>query len=186
MNWDEMQATFQDGGEPIAPDEVRRFRRRQQAKVAVEVIAGAALVAVYANLLSRSPPPALVAVAIASLLFVGMYLTYLFTIRSGLLRASAVTTGEWLALLRQQVDADLRWNRFLTRVCIGAALFGTAWAPWLFFTFADAHLAAPWRAVVGFGSYFVLVFGMLGWCGRTRRRLLARREALERPPPAGG
>ena len=181
MNWDELQADFRNGGEPIDPGELRRFRRRQQGKIAAEVIAAVALVVFWAWVLSRSPPPALVAVAIASLLFVGADITYLFSNRAGLLRAAATTTDEWMVLLRKQVDADLRWNRFLIGVCTVAAVFGAVWAPWMFWTFADEYLAAPWRAVIGFGGYFALVFGMLAWFRRTRRRLVARQEELGAP-----
>ncbi len=178
MNWDDLQADFRNGGAPIAPGEVRRFRRRQQGKVAVELIAAVALVGVSAWILSRSPPPAAIAVLMASLIFVGADLTYLFTNRAGLLRASASTTGEWLALLKKQADADLRLNRFGTGVCLVAAVFGVGWAPWMFFTFPAEYLAAPWRVVVGFGGYFVIVIGTLAWLRVRRRRLLARREAL--------
>jgi hypothetical protein len=178
MNWDELGADFRNGGAPIAPDEVRRFRRRQQGKVAIEVVASAVLVGVAGWILSRSPPPAAIAILIAALLFVGVDLTYLFTNRAGLLRASASTTDEWLALLRKQADADLRLNRFATRVCIVAAIIGVGWAPWMFFTFPAEYMAAPWRAVVGFGGYFAFVGATLLWLRWKRRQLVARREAL--------
>ena len=178
MNWDELQADFQRGGKPIAPGEIRRFRRHERRKAAQEVIAAAALVAWYGVLLSRSPPPALVAVAIASLLFVGIHLTYLFMTRSELLRASAADTAGWLELLRKKVDADLRWNRFIRGVCITAFVFGLVWAPWMFFTFESGYRAQWWRAAIGFGGYFALVLFMYAWCRRKARLLQARRERL--------
>lgn len=179
MNWDELQADFQGAGEPLRPEELRRFRSRQRMKVGVELLAGAVIVAFYVRVLSRAPTPPLIALAVISLIFTGGYMVYLFANRNGLLRASATDTASWRALLRKRVDADLRWNRFLTRFCVGAAAFGLIWGPWMVIQHAAIYRAEPWRAVLGFGVYYAVLLGL--WFGqrRARRRLLEEGARME-------
>lgn len=179
MNWDELQADFQGAGDPIGPEELRRFRSRQRVKVGIELLAGAVIVAFYVRVLGRAPTPPLVALAAISLIFTGGYMVYLFANRNGLLRASAADSASWRALLRKRIEADLRWNRFLTRFCVGAAAFGLIWGPWMTIHHAGVYRAEPWRAVLGFGVYYAVLLGL--WLGqrRARARLVAERSRLD-------
>jgi xanthosine utilization system XapX-like protein len=178
MDWNDLQAEFRSGGEPIAPGELHRFRRRERLKMAFEVAAGAAVVAFYAVALLRRPAPPLVALAIVSVLVVGGFLTYLFTTRHALLTASATDAAQWKALLRDKLDADVRANRLLGRFCIGGAVFGLLWGPWQYFAHEETYRAEPWRAVVGFGVYYAILAGLWLHHRRTKRRLGEKRAAL--------
>ena len=168
-DWKDLEEAFRaGGGPPVGEGDLRRYRRRQLVSLAVEVAAGVAVLAFYAVGLVRSPSPPLVALALATTLFLGVYLTYLFLNRRAVLQDAALPTDAWHAVLRRRAAADLRWNGFLTRSLAGMAIFGVVWGAWQVLHFREVYSAEPWRAVVGFGIYYGILGAM--WLVQRRKR----------------
>jgi hypothetical protein len=51
---------------------------------------------------------------------------------------------------------------------------------WFFVAHRQAYLAAPWRAVVGFGGAAAILAGIAQWARRKEKTLRAEEEAFER------
>ncbi|WP_373047125.1 hypothetical protein [Vulgatibacter sp.] len=178
-DWNEWQADFTGGGAAIREGELRRYRRRQQRKLAIEVAAAAVVIGWYGFLLSRNPAPPTVALGLASTIFLGVYLTYLFLNRHAALRGSDAPTTAWIEVLRRRVEADLRWNRFLGRSIAGAAILGALWAPWQLAHFWSTYRAEPMRAVIGIGGFYAILGGLWIFRRRQLRQLRAQLADLD-------
>jgi hypothetical protein len=79
-----------------------------------------------------------------------------FHLHRGAFRASGSGTDAFLALARRRAKANLMWNR-ASRAGLGVfVIVVAAWMPFVLQGRAAAYAAEPWRAIVGFGSAFVI------------------------------
>lgn len=114
------------------------------------------------------------------LLFNGAWLTHFFTLRSDLFRPSAEGIDAFVALTRKRLAAEQRWMRFARRWTAALAAAVVPWSIWVYLAHRDAYEAAPWRAVVGFGTAFVIFAGMFLYSFRKERKLRREEESFER------
>lgn len=79
-----------------------------------------------------------------------------FHLHRGAFRASGSGTDAFLALARRRAKANLMWNR-ASRAGLGVfVIVVAAWMPFVLQGRAAAYAAEPWRAIVGFGTAFVI------------------------------
>lgn len=79
-----------------------------------------------------------------------------FHLHRGTFRVSGSGTDAFLALARRRARVNLMWNR-ASRAALGVFVIAVAaWMPFVLQGRAAAYAAEPWRAIVGFGSAFVI------------------------------
>lgn len=153
--------------------------RSQRISAAGEVCASVFLVVVSVWLLLRHPIPALVAFAMAMCLYVGVWLTYFFTIRTGSWRDAGTSVQEFVTRTRRLHEIEVRWARFARACMIALFLFLLVWSPWLVWTKWELYRAAPWRGVVGFGIAACILSLSFLWNRRKLARVLGNQASFE-------
>jgi len=163
---------------------VKRDHRKQVVAVAGELAAAALLVAVYTVELSNNPPPVIITLAVASLVFVAVWLTQLYRVTRGTWRAPAENGVSYLNLTLQRRRAAVRWLLFV-QTCLWAALaFGMAWLPWKLSVDWEMYRAEPWRGLVGVGGYFFLLTALMWSIRRRLGRVTLELAGLEAVAPS--
>jgi len=114
------------------------------------------------------------------LLFNGAWLTHFFTLRANLFGSSGEGVDAFVALTRRRFATELRWARAARRWMLAIAVPLVPWAIWVFVAHRDAYLAAPWRAVVGFGGAAAIFTAVYVLTHRKERKLRAEEETFER------
>lgn len=114
------------------------------------------------------------------LLFNGAWLTHFFTMRAGLFAPSAEGVEAFVALTRKRLTTELRWARAARLWTAAIAVPMVPWCLWVFLAHREAYLAAPWRAVVGFGGVVVILAGVLLYLRNRERKLRCEEESFER------
>lgn len=114
------------------------------------------------------------------LLFNGGWLTHFFTLRAQLFRSSGEGLEPFVELTRKRLATELRWARFARQWMLALAIPLVPWAIWVFAARREAYMAAPWRAVVGFGGAAAIFAGTLVWTRRKERRLRRESDLFER------
>lgn len=172
------------GKEDLASQLVARAAkdgRRLRRSAATEVLAATFSSSVCLWLIVRTHGSLeVVAMTGLILLFNGAWLTHFFTLRSDLFRPSAEGIDAFVALTRKRMAAEQRWMRFARLWTAALAVPLVPWSIWVFLAHREAYLAAPWRAVVGFGTAFVILAGVFLYTFRKERRLRREEESFER------
>ncbi|MDB4941592.1 MAG: hypothetical protein JWP97_1126 [Labilithrix sp.] len=114
------------------------------------------------------------------LLFNGGWLTHFFTLRARLFGAAGEGLAPFIDLTRQRLATELRWARLARRWMMALAAPLLPWAAWVLAAHRGAYLAAPWRAVVGFGGAAAIFGGVWVWTLRRETRLRGESELFER------
>jgi hypothetical protein len=114
------------------------------------------------------------------LLFNGGWLTHFFTTRAQLFDSSAEGLAPFIELTRKRLATELRWARFARRWMMALAIPLVPWAIWVFIGHRAAYMAAPWRAVVGFGGAAAIFAGVYVWTRVKERKLRHESESFER------
>lgn len=179
---DALRADWKDLAPAEPPDRLIASVKKQsqkQVRAAIgEVSASAFLVVVCVLLLLRQPTAPLVAFAMAMSLYVGVWLTYFFTIRLGSWGSAGSTVREYVDRSRRLHAIELRCARFARACMIALIAFLLVWSPWVVVTKWELYRAAPWRGVVGFGIAACILGLIWIWNRRKLRMLLAEEAAL--------
>jgi hypothetical protein len=166
--WSDLSAVWRSES-PDAGDIEARVRRdvaRVRITVAVEWFAGASVVVFWAWQGIRHPTLLNTVMGLGSTTFVVVWLIVLHrTIRPP--RAASTTTA-YLEGALEQARAEVRWFGFVRRSIIALCLFLVPCLAWLFEVSRALYAAEPWRAVLGFGGFAVLV-SWLWWIAGQRR-----------------
>lgn len=158
-----------------------RDGRKLKISAAREVLGAAFAAAVSAWLVVFTKGKLeVVVVAIAIALFSGAWITHFFTVRAGTFAASGQGIEAFVALTRARMAAATRWNRYAMKWNLVLATLLVPWSVWVFIAHLDAYLAAPWRAVVGFGGWVAIMAGLMFFLRVKAKRLRAEEEAFER------
>lgn len=160
-------------------DRVRTLSRKQTRAAIGEVGASIFLVVVSAWLALRVPIAPVLALSGALLIYVGVWLTYFFTIRVGTWGAAGASVREWVERSRRLHRVDVQWARFSNACIIALAGLILVWAPWLVAARWERYRAEPWRGVVGFGTASLILVATWLWNRRKLARAIAAREELE-------
>ena len=161
---------------------VARDGTRIRRGLALEIAGGLFAVGLATALVVRMHgEPVTAVVCAAVLVFIGVWTTWVLTLRHGSLRATAEGLDTFVALTRRRLDDDLRWVAFGARAMQIFAALLVPWAAWALAARWAMYSAEPWRAFVGFGTAAaILAFSLLKY--RVKRRALvaerARFEAL--------
>ncbi len=176
--WQELGG--RDGLAKELAERVVKDGRRLRRGAAVEILATVFSTLVCLWFLARSRGELVtVVVCAAVLIFNGVWVTRLLTLRQGSLRAAGTELDAFLELTRRRLADDLKWNAFGRRSTAVGALFLAPWSVWMFASHYDKYMAEPWRAVVGFGGIAVILSGLFAYQSRKRRALEADRDRLE-------
>ncbi len=173
------------GREDLARELAERARKdgqRIRRAAALEISATAVATAFCVWFLAKSKgAPIVVALSVVILVFNGVWLTRLFTLREGTMRG--VSPGEGLdafvELTRRRIADDLRWNRFSRGATQVLATFIALWCAWAFVQGYSFYAAEPWRGVVGFGGAAAILGGLFVWQRRKAAKLETERERFE-------
>lgn len=160
-------------------ERVRKDGRRLRRTFAVEALAALAVTGYCAGLLLRNPKPVVVAYCVVALLFNGVWMTRLLTLREGTMRAVGEGLDAHLDLTRRRLADDLRWNHFTRRGVQVLAVLLTPWSIWMLVEGREFYAAAPWRAVVGFGGLVVILAAITITQRRKQKKLEAERARFE-------
>ncbi len=154
--------------------------RRLRRGAVIEIVAAAFSTLGCTWLLVRTHGDLLVVlVCSAILIFNGIWVTRMLTLRQGSLRAAGTGLDAFLELTRRRLADDLKWNAFGRRTTLGLALFLVPWCVWMFVRHQEMYMAEPWRAVIGFGTVAVILVGLFAYQRHKLRALEADRERLE-------
>lgn len=152
-----------------------RIRRELLREVAASALGGG--VALW--LLLRSHGDAVTVTGAAGVLvFLGVWLTRLVTLREG---AGHVGEGldAFVALTRRRLTDDARWQAFQARALVVLTALIAPWSLWAFFHREVAYRAEPWRAWVGFGGVFVILLALTLHGRKKARDVAAARARFE-------
>ena len=155
--------------------------KRMRRSATGEVLACAFSSAVSFWLIIRSHGAAdVVAMTGFILLFNGAWLTHFFTLRADLFGTSGNSVDAFVTLTRRRLAAERRWTRIARRWTLAICAALVPWGIWVLIGHREAYLAAPWRAIVGFGTAAVILAGVLIVMRRKERKVIAEEEAFER------
>ncbi|MBL9112477.1 MAG: hypothetical protein JNM74_24530 [Myxococcales bacterium] len=159
---------------------VGRDGQRIRRGVALEIAGGAFATALSVWLVVRARGELVVSVVCAGiLLFVGVWVTRIVTLRQGTFDTMGSGLDAFVALTRRRADDDVRWGRFAMRAMQVLAALLVPWGVWAFVARYALYRAEPWRAVVGFGTAAVILAASLVWQRRKLRKVEAERERFE-------
>lgn len=162
----------------VPPDLVERtdrLARAQYRAAAGEVLASIFVLVVSVWLLIRNPIAPMLAFALAMCLFVGVWLTYFFTVRAGSWRRAGASVREFTQLTRRLHTVEVQWARFARAGTIALTAFLLVWSPWLVITRWEVYGVRPWRGLVGFGIAACILLATWIW---NRRKLARAIESL--------
>lgn len=120
--------------------------------------------------------PTVVSILVVILLFNGAWITHFFAMRKGLYEPAASDATAFVNLTEKRLQTELQWLVYARRWLAILCALVVPWSVWVFVTHREAYLAAPWRAVVGFGGAAVISAGTFAWIHHKRRRLERERE----------
>lgn len=160
---------------------VTRDAKRIRRSVVIEFAAAAFSTSLGAWLVVEAKGSLVVVVVVAGiLLFNGVWLTRLVTLRENESRGLADGVDGFVALTRRRADNDMRWNRFARNAMLALTALVIPWSGWAFLARREMYAAEPWRAVVGFGTAFSILAGVFFFNERRKRKLEADRARFER------
>ena len=176
--WQELGG--RDGLAKELAERVVKDGRRLRRGAVLEIVAAAFSTLFCSWLLVRTHGNILVVVVCCGIvLFNGVWVTRMLTLRQGSLRAAGTGLDAFTELTRRRLTDDLKWNAFGRRSTLALALFLLPWSVWMFFSHYDKYMAAPWRAIVGFGTVVVILGGLFAYQRHKTRALEAARERFE-------
>lgn len=160
-------------------DRVRRDGRRIRRGIARDIGAASLSTLLSIGLLARSRGELVTVVVCAAILvFNGVWVTRLLTLRRGPPAADA-SLDAYVALTRQRQEDAVRWVGFAARSTWVLAIGLVPWAIWAFVARYPLYRAEPWRAGVGFGGAAVILGATFAWLRWKRRRLLDEQARFE-------
>jgi hypothetical protein len=161
-------------------ERVQRDGRRLRRELVVEMAAAAGSTALCVWLLVDSQGKPVVAVACASvLLFTGVWVTRLLTLKQGSARADGNGLDAFIELTRRRLADDVKWHGFRRRCLPILTLLLVPWLIWAISERALLYGEKPWLAALELGALVAL----LGWSfvhlPRKVRALEAARDRFE-------
>jgi hypothetical protein len=160
------------------PERVARDGRRLRRSAWAEALAVTFSTSVCGWMMVRTHgAPVVVALSGFILFFNGAHLTQFFQARANLYRACGEATGDYIALTRKRLDAEMQSVRFTLRWIKIIAAFCLPWSVWMFVAHAAVYRAEPWRGFVGFGSA-AAILATVTLLTRKRARRLERETSL--------
>ena len=174
------------GQEDLAAQLVARAAkdgRRMRRAASAEVLGATFSTSICLWLLVRTHGALEVVVVTALiLLFNGGWLTHFFMPRADLLRSTGKVSS-LRQLTRRRLATELRWAR-MPRAA-GRSRSAVRWshrgASGSLVAHRDAYLAAPWRAILGFGGGAAIFAGVYVWTHRKERKLRRRVRGVRAP-----
>jgi hypothetical protein len=161
-------------------ERVQRDGRRIRRELVVEMAAAAGSTALCVWLLVDSRGKPVVAVACAGvLLFTGVWVTRLLTLKQGSSRAEGSGLDAFIELTRRRLTDDVEWHSFRRRSLPILTVLLVPWLVWAISQRASLYGAEPWRGVAELG----ILVGVLIWSfihlPRKVRTLEAARDRFE-------
>ena len=154
----------------------RRLRRELVTEMAWA--AGSSALCVWLLVDSGGKPVVTVACA-GALLFTGVWVTRLLTLKYGTSNDAASGLDAFVALTRQRLADDLKWHRFRRRSLDIAALLIVPWTVWAVSERYSLYSAQPWVGIAEVGLLLALLIGLFIHLPRKIRALEAARDRFE-------
>lgn len=164
---------------------VARDGRRIRRGVIIEILATLFSSTLCIWFMSRSRGELVTIVVCAGILvFNGVWVTRLLTLREGTLRARRPSVegkglDAFVELTRRRLNDDLKWNTFATWTTRVLAIALVPWSIWAYVARFAMYKAEPWRAIVGFGTAFGILLVLFVVQRRKRKKLVAEVERFE-------
>jgi hypothetical protein len=161
-------------------ERVKQDGRRLQRELVTELAwaAGSTALCVWLMVDSGGKPVVAVACA-ATLLFTGVWVTRLLTLKYGPSNGADSGLDAFVELTRQRLAADLKWHLFRRRSLDVATLFTVPWTVWAILERYSLYTAQPWVGVAEVGLLIALLVGMFIYLPRKIRALEAARDRFE-------
>lgn len=175
-DWELLTRDWQSSAESVDVEAlVRRAkvgRRRLQAGFALELLAGAGVLAFWAPQLPKAGAGTAL-LGVGSIVFVLVWWIALWRNLRGSWSAPGAQVEEFLALERRRLEARLRWTGVLRTSLIALTVLFVGASPFVLRDGWAMYREEPWRFVLGAGGVFAIVGAL--WVGATRQRARLRR-----------
>ncbi len=159
---------------------VQEDGRRLRRELVTEMGWAVALSALCVWLLVDSEGKPVVAVACAgSLLFTGVWVTRLLTLKYGAANVGDSGLDAFVELTRQRLADDLQWHLFRRRSLHIATLLIVPWVAWALSERYSLYRAEPWVGLAEVGLLVALLVGAFFYLPRKVRALEAARDRFE-------
>lgn len=179
-DWELLTRDWQSSAEVVDVEAlVRRAqlgRRRMQASFALELLAGAAVVAFWAPQLPAAGAGTAL-LGVGSIVFVFVWWIALWRNLRGTWSARSAQVEAFLALERRRLEAKLRWTGVLRASLIALTVLFVVASPFVLRDGWAIYREEPWRFVLGAGGVFAIVGAL--WVGSTRQRVRLQRALAE-------
>jgi hypothetical protein len=161
-------------------ERVQQDGRRLRRELVAEMAWAAGSTALCLWLLVDSEGKPVVAVACAgTLLFTGVWVTRLLTLKYGAANAADSGLDAFVELTRRRLADDLKWHLFRRRSLDIAALLIVPWTLWAISERYSLYRAEPWVGVAEVGLLIALLIGLFIHLPRKIRSLEAARQRFE-------
>jgi hypothetical protein len=161
-------------------ERVRHDEGRIRRELALEMAAAAGSVALCLWLLVHHQGKPVVAVICAvSLVFTGVWVTRLLTLKLSGSRAETSGLDAFVELTRRRIADDIQWHTFRRRSLFVVVPLALPLAIWAAVVRYDHYRAEPWLAVAEGGLFLALVIGAVVQIHRKLRSLEAARARFD-------
>jgi hypothetical protein len=161
-------------------ERVQRDGRRIRRELIVEMAAAAGSTALCVWLLVDSRGKPVVAVACAGvLLFTGVWVTRLLTLKQGSSRAEGSGLDAFIELTRRRLTDDVKWHTFRRRALDVLVPLTLLWTVWAFSHRQALYRARPWLGAVELSALVALLVWSFVHLRRKVRALEAARDRFE-------
>jgi hypothetical protein len=161
-------------------ERVQHDGRRIRRELVLEMAAAAGSTALCAWLLVDSKGKPVVTVACAAvLIFTGVWVTRLLTLKQGSSRAEGTGLDVFIELTRRRLTDDVKWHTFRRRSLDVLALLMVPWTLWAISERYPLYRAEPWLGAAEVGALLGLLVGSFIHLRRKVRTLEAARDRFE-------
>lgn len=161
-------------------ERVRADGRRLRRELVTEMAWAAASTALCLWLLVDSGGKPVVVVACAGVLvFTGVWVTRLLTLKYGASADAASALDAFVELTRRRLAQDLKWHLFRRRSLDIATLCIVPWVAWALSERYSLYRAEPWLGVAEVGLLVALLVGLFIYLPRKVRALQAACDRFE-------
>lgn len=186
QEWSEWVQAWQSDDEVTLPsleetrERVKRKERNTTRQLIMELLASLAVVVFHAIQLSTGKASApIIAVAVATLVFVCIWMVQVFRTAFESYKAPGESVQEHLLYMINQVQAQVRFLNFSDKALWVVLGFFCLWGPWMFWRYAERYFKKPMAAVIGFGGVLVIWLFLWAYNRRQRRKLNDELQALQ-------
>lgn len=167
---------------------VHKERRRLQMSFVTETLAALLVVVFWIVLWLKKVPmrQPLHAIGAVSILFVLVWVARYLSNLKPVWSAPAEDREMLLHYVYKRQIARVEWLSFYQRAMVGLAVVLALWTPWMFWSFRDAYMSQPWRAMVGFGGWIVILGIVFAVVNKRKQRTQKSIKVLLRLVPTLG